>query len=74
MRTTLTLEADAFQAAKAKAAHEGISLGKAVSALILQGLRLAPTPPGRGDRSPAVFRSAGGIYRSDDVEASMDDE
>jgi hypothetical protein len=70
MRTTLTLEQDAFQAAKAKAAHENISLGKAVSQLILQGLRREPAPP----RPSAVFRSEGGLYTSKEVEAALDDE
>jgi hypothetical protein len=70
VRTTLTLDPDAFQAAKAKAAHENISLGKAVSELILQGLRQPAAKPG----SSAVFRSEGGLYTADDVEAGLDDE
>jgi hypothetical protein len=70
VRTTVTLDPDAFQAAKAKAAHENISLGKAVSELILQGLRGSPPKLG----SPAVFRSEGGIYTSEAVEAALDDE
>lgn len=70
MRTTLTLDPDAFQAAKAKAAHENISLGKAVSELILQGLR----QPAARARASAVFRSAGGLYTAADVEAGLDDE
>lgn len=70
MRTTLTLDDDAFQAAKAKAAHENISLGKAISELILQGLRETSTK-----RHPAaVFRSEGGIYTTEEVEAALDDE
>ncbi len=70
MRTTLTLDNDAFQAAKAKAAHENISLGRAVSELILQGLRTttAKTTPS------AVFHSEGGTYTSEEVEAALDDE
>lgn len=70
MRTTLTLDADAFQAAKAKAAHENVSLGKAVSELILQGLRQPTSKAG----SPAVFRSEGGLYTSREVEDALDDE
>jgi hypothetical protein len=70
MRTTLTLDADAFQAAKAKAAHENIPLGKAVSELILQALRQTD----RRTHSGAVFRSEGGIYTSKEVEAALDDE
>ena len=75
MRTTLTLEPDAFQAAKAKAAHENISLGRAVSALILQAIRVEPGPiRGRGKKLSAVFRSAGGVYTSEAVEEMLDDE
>ncbi len=70
MRTTLTLEMDALQAAKAKAALEKVSLGKAVSDLILQGLRQAP----KEAKSSAVFRSTGGVYTSEQVEAALDDE
>ena len=70
MRTTLSLEPDAFQAAKAKAAHENVSLGKAVSELILQAIRQPPVE----NQSSAVFRSAGGIYTAEQVEAALDDE
>ncbi len=70
MRTTLTLEPDAFQAAKAKAAHENVSLGKAVSELILAALR-TPLPPAT---PAAVFRSDGGIYTAEQVEEGLDDE
>ncbi len=70
MRTTLTLDPDAFQAAKAKATHENISLGKAVSELILQGLRGTSTKPAPS----AVFRSEGGTYTSHEVEEALDEE
>ncbi|HEV2210003.1 MAG TPA: DUF2191 domain-containing protein [Verrucomicrobiae bacterium] len=70
MRTTLTLDADAFQAAKAKAVHENISLGKAVSELVLQGLRVSLSK----SRGRAVFRSEGGTYTSKEVEAALEDE
>lgn len=70
MRTTLTLEADAFHAAKAKAAHENVSLGKATSDLILQGLRPAPARI----KASAVFRSEGGLYTAEQLEAALDDE
>jgi len=70
MRTTLTLEPDAFHAAKAKAAHENVSLGKAVSDLILQGIRQIPAKT----RSSAVYRSKGGIYTTEQVEVALDDE
>jgi hypothetical protein len=67
---TLTLEPDAFQAAKAKAAHEKVSLGKAVSALILQAIRESSVD----QRSSTVFRSKGGIYTAFEAEAALDDE
>jgi hypothetical protein len=70
MRTTLTLDLDAFQAAKAKAAHENISLGKAVSELILQGIQQTTAK----NRSSAVFRSEGGTYSAEEVELALDDE
>ena len=70
MRTTLTLEPDAFHAAKAKAAHENVSLRKAVSDLILQGIRQILAKA----RSSAVFRSKGGVYTAEQVEAALDDE
>jgi hypothetical protein len=70
MRTTLTLEADAFNAAKGKAAHERISLGQAVSELILQGLRQSKTPV----KSSGVFKSKAGLYTAEEVEAALDDE
>lgn len=70
VRTTLRLEADAFQAAKAKAAHENISLGKAVSQLILQAVR----QPQSRTRPPAVFRSEGGTYTITEVGAALDEE
>ncbi len=70
MRTTLMLSPDAYQAAKAKAAHENVSLGRAVSDLILQALSQSPTK----SRSSAVFRSEGGLYTVKEVEAALDDE
>ena len=64
------MEPDAFHVAKAKAAHEKISLGKAVSDLIMQGIRQPPAKT----KCSAVFRSAGGIYTSEGVETALDDE
>ena len=72
VRTTLNLTPDAFHAAKSKAAHENISLGQAVSELILQGLR--EHSPRRGSSNTAIFRSAGGVYTSQQVEAGIDEE
>lgn len=56
MRTTLDLDERALHAARAKAAAEGVSLGRAASILILEavdrpvapvpGLRVMPAVPG----------------------------
>jgi len=73
MRTTVTLDPDAFKAAKAKAAHDNVPLGKAISLLILQALR-EPSPGRRTRNANAVFRSDGGLYASDDVMTAMDEE
>jgi hypothetical protein len=72
VRTTLNLDPSAFEAARSKAAHEDISLGEAVSKLILQAVE-----PRQGKslrRAKAVFKSKGGIYSAAQVEASLDDE
>ncbi len=64
----MTLEPDAFRAAKAKAAQEKTSLGKAVSELILQALQQSPQTA----HPSAVFRSEGGVYTSKEVEAALE--
>ena len=73
MRTTITLDPDAFKAAKAKAAHDNVPLGKAVSLLILQAIQEA-APTRKTRKADAVFRSEGGFYTSDEVEAALDEE
>lgn len=70
MRTTLTLDNDAYAVTKAKADHENISLGEAASRLILQAVK----PPGKGQRAGAIFRSPGGRYTSVQVEEALADE
>lgn len=70
MRTTLTLDNDAYAVAKAKADHENISLGEAASQLILQAVK----PPSKAQRLGAVFRSPGGRYTSAQVEEALSDE
>jgi hypothetical protein len=73
MRTTITLDEDALKVAKAKAAHDNVTLGKAVSDLILQAIR-EPAPSRKGPQSRAIFRSEGGVYTSVEVQASLDEE
>ena len=69
MRTTITLDEDAFKAAKSKAEHEKVTLGRAVSLLILQAIREPKRRTGG-----AIFRSEGGLYTSEDVEAALEEE
>ena len=71
MRTTLALDNDAYALIKAKADHENVSLGKAASELILQGVRIMSANP---NKSGAVFRSVGGRYTSAQVEEAISDE
>ena len=71
MRTTLTLDNDAYTVAKAKADHENVSLGKAASELILQAVRM---PAAGAKKSGAVFRSGGGRYTAAQVEEALADE
>jgi hypothetical protein len=68
MRTTVNLLPDAFAAAKAKAEHEKIPLGQAVSKLILQAIKQPPAT----SKTTGVFRSAGGAYGGAEVEAALD--
>jgi hypothetical protein len=72
MRTTMTLENDAYAVAKAKADHENISLGQAASRLILQTVKMSPPKP--KSKASAVFRSTGGRYTSAQVEEALADE
>lgn len=74
MRTTLDLDPVVLSAARAKAAAERISLGRAVSELALQGLR-APRSSGvttsgfpvlSGDPSHTVTDELVAEYRDDD--------
>lgn len=44
MRTTLDIDAAVLSAARAKAKAEGISIGRAISALALAGLQVRDTP------------------------------
>jgi hypothetical protein len=68
----LNLSPSAFEAARSKALHEEISLGEAVSKLILQAVE--PRKDKRRQRGRAIFKSKGGIYSAAQVEASLDDE
>jgi len=52
MRTTLNIDAGVFQAAKAKAGYEGITIGQALSELARKVLEPAPTVNRRKRRLP----------------------
>ena len=69
MKTLLTFKANPFIAAKAKAARNGVSWGKAVSDSDLQGIKTISTTV----KSSGVFKSEAGRYSAKDVEAVLDD-
>ncbi len=77
MRTTLALDDDAFLAARDVARRERISLGKAVSKLVRQGVG----QPAPGDQTAAVKgkysiypRREGSLVTSEDVYRLMEQE
>jgi hypothetical protein len=74
VRTTLKLEPDAYEIASARAEHQSISLGKAVSELIMLGVREQAKSIKASKAGDAVFRSKGGVYSSKQVEAALDEE
>jgi hypothetical protein len=58
MRTTITIDNDLFEAAKALAAQKGISLGKAVSELMRRGIQHGGRPRPRKSGFPVFDVSA----------------
>lgn len=72
MRTTLNLDEQVMAAARSLARAEGISLGRAVSALALRGL----TPlPATGRRDFPLFEDVAGHVITDElVEQHRDDD
>jgi hypothetical protein len=77
MRLTLELDDRVLAAARARAAAEGISTGKAVSAYALAGLEgsaSGPRPAGR-HRLPVLFDGPDGhVVTSELVAAALDDQ
>ena len=69
MRTTLDLDERALLVARAKAAVEGTSLGRAVSQLILEGLERAEAP-----RGFPMFPPVDGHSITDDLVAAHRDD
>lgn len=72
MRTTLDLDPTVVAAARSKARSEGISLGRAVSQLALQGLARAGADV--VDGFPVLAGAPGHVLTDDDVERLRDDD
>ncbi|KAF1046738.1 hypothetical protein [Xylophilus sp.] len=80
MRTTLDLDPVVLNAARQFAAHRAVSLGRAVSELVLRGLN-QPDGPGKdaagdGDDALPTFYSSPGspVITLEDVKRLLDDE
>ena len=77
MRTTLALDDDAFLAARAVAQRERISLGKAVSKLVRQGVG-QPVPSGQVATVKGKYgvypRREGALVTSEEVYRLMEQE
>ena len=74
-RTTLRLEDDALVAAQELARREGLSLGAAVSALVLRGARTAEEARlPRTSPFSQLGRRSGRTITSEDVYRIMDEE
>lgn len=71
MRTTLDIDTVALEAARQLAAHRGVSLGTAVSELIIKGLH-AQAAVTRRSGFP-VFSAGTGVITLDDVKRIEDE-
>jgi len=74
MRTTIDLDSVALEAARQIAQHQGQSLGKAVSDLILQALRARASAPSRRKDALPVFSTGTRPITLQDVKAAEDEE
>lgn len=74
MRTTLDLDSVALEAARQIAQHQGQSLGKAVSDLILQALRARAGTPSHRKGALPVFSTGTRPITLQDVKAAEDEE
>lgn len=74
MRTTLDLDTIALEAARQIAQHRGQSLGKAVSELILQGLRARAAVPLQREAALPVFSIGTRPITLQDVKAAEEEE
>ena len=73
MRTTLDVDDDVLSAAKALAAHRGLTAGQMISELARKGLAAAK-PPGKMRNGVPLFRSVPGrIITPEMVEAVLDE-
>ncbi|TWS20134.1 DUF2191 domain-containing protein [Tsukamurella asaccharolytica] len=74
MRTTLDLDPAVLSAARAKAAAEHISLGRAVSELALSGLRVARVTRRAPSGFPVLSGVPGHLVTDELVTSYRDDE
>lgn len=73
MRTTLALDDDALRVAKEKARTEGISIGKAVSALVMSGYEATRPAIMEKDGLLVVVHHDDRVITSAMVEDQLDD-
>jgi hypothetical protein len=59
MRTTVAIDDDVFLLAQQTAQRDRVSLGKAISKLVRQGLQ---QQPGMAGRAPVVFKSKYSVF------------
>lgn len=74
MRTTLDLDPVVLSAARAKAAAERISLGRAVSELALQGIRAPRSPSVATSGFPVLSGALGHMVTDELLVEYRDDE
>lgn len=74
MRTTLDIDDAVLSAARAKATAERISIGKAISELALQGLRVRQAPVTGQDRFPVMTGSPDHLVTDEMVAQYRDDD
>lgn len=74
MRTTLDLDSAVLSAARAKAAADHISIGKAISELALAGLRSSPTGSANTHRGFPIIEAADGHLITDELVAEHRDD
>ncbi len=74
MRTTLTIDDDVLQAARALAAARGCSLGSVLSELARKGLKPSAPVTYRGDFPVFEVREDSAVFGPEEVGRALDDE